>query len=703
MENRWLESELNEYIKLYGKDWGRDLAERTYSSRLIGAEPNLVLHGGGNTSVKGAYTDILGETHPAIYVKASGRNMAHLEPQDHPGIDLDQLRRLRTLHEMADSAMVNEIRRHLIDAQSPTPSIETFMHAFIPKKFIDHTHADAILILTNQPNGKELVREALGDNIIVLDYIKAGFLLAKYAADAFDANPNAKCMVLMHHGIVTWGDTAKESYDAMIENATLAEKYILAHASNPIKVTVAVSMEEAEKRLSTIAPIVRGVMTPKSENPDKVFDRITMVAFTDEETLEFIDSDNAREMILTPPLTADHLIRTKPIPMWVQRPIFTDLDDVRSRLVEARDRYIEEYNAYIKRHMGLMPDGVSPFDPYPRIIVVQGAGVFCTGHDIESATITRDIARHTLKAKRMITKMGGSYKSISEDDIFDMEYYTLQHAKINKPYIKPLEGETAIVTGAAGAIGSGICRGLLENGCNVAITDLPGDNLDSLVAELKAEFGDHVAGVPIDVTNVDSVSEGIKKTSRIWGGVDIAVINAGIAYVANIKEMELGMFQKLERINVEGALITMKEMAKHFELQGTGGDMVLISTKNVFAPGSAFGAYSATKAAAHQLGRIASMELAPLGVRVNMVAPDAVFSSGSRKSGLWQEVGPSRMRSRGLDEKGLEEYYQSRNLLKARVTAEHVANAVVFFVTRQTPTTGATIPVDGGLPDATPR
>lgn len=266
-----------------------------------------------------------------------------------------------------------------------------------------------------------------------------------------------------------------------------------------------------------------------------------------------------------------------------------------------------------------------------------------------------------------------------------------------------LNGRVALVTGAAGAIGAGVCRGLLNARCRVAATDLPGSRLDSLVEELRSEYGEKVIGVPIDVTDQESVRLGAEEVVRVWNGIDIAVVNAGVAHVSPLEEMDLEAFRRLSEINVEGTLLVLREMARHFRNRGTGGDIILVSTKNVFSPGAKFGAYSATKAAAHQLARIASLELADIGVRVNMVAPDAVFSDGDRKSGLWQEVGPDRMKARGLDEQGLEEYYRSRNLLKARVTADHVANAVLFFASGQTPTTGATIPVDGGLPDATPR
>lgn len=266
-----------------------------------------------------------------------------------------------------------------------------------------------------------------------------------------------------------------------------------------------------------------------------------------------------------------------------------------------------------------------------------------------------------------------------------------------------LKDRVAIVTGAAGAIGRGICRRLLESNCRVAATDLPGENLDALVADYSRGYPERVLGFGMDVTDSGQVSGAISSCIGRFGRLDIGVVNAGLALVSSIEEMEIEEFRHIERVNVEGTLIVLRELARAFRKHGNGGDIVLISTKNVFAPGASFGAYSATKAAAHQLARVASLELAEAGVRVNMVAPDAVFSDGETRSGLWKEVGPGRMKARNLDESGLEEFYRNRNLLKARITADHVANAVLFFVSRQTPTTGATIPVDGGLPDATPR
>lgn len=265
------------------------------------------------------------------------------------------------------------------------------------------------------------------------------------------------------------------------------------------------------------------------------------------------------------------------------------------------------------------------------------------------------------------------------------------------------QNRVCLVTGAAGAIGGAICRRFLQSNSRVFLTDLPGQPLEKIAGELQKTFGEKIFACCLDVTEEQSIVNALALCVKHFGRLDIAVLNAGIAHVSSLEEMALADFRRLEKVNVEGTLLVLKHLAKHFQQQATAGEIILISTKNVFAPGAGFGAYSATKAAGHQLGRIASLELARLDVRVNMVAPDAVFSDGERPSGLWQQIGPERMKARGLDEKGLKEYYRQRNLLKVNVTAEEVANAVLFFASRQTPTTGATLPVDGGLPEATPR
>jgi rhamnose utilization protein RhaD (predicted bifunctional aldolase and dehydrogenase)/NAD(P)-dependent dehydrogenase (short-subunit alcohol dehydrogenase family) len=597
--------------------------------------------------------------------------------------------------------MVNEFRTHLFDHRAPTPSIETLMHAFIPRRVLDHTHADAILALTNQPESARRVRDALGTDVIVLDYVMAGFDLAKAAADAYDANPDARAMVLLRHGVLTWGETARESYEAMIDMVTRAEAYLARAAPRPLAVLVATPLELARQRLTRTAPIVRGLLATPSGIPDRPHRRMILRPLVERAVLDFVDADGARALALTPPLTADHLIRTKATPLWIDAPSYDDPVALRAEIARAITDYAERYQRYVHAHAPSAAP-VSAVDPLPRVVLLPGLGALCAGESAEAAEIVRDITAHTLAVKARVAAMG-AYQGLTERELYEMEFYSLQQAKLGAGPEPLLARAVALVTGAAGAIGSGIARGLLQAGCHVAVTDLPGGNLDSLVAELRRSFASRVIGVALDVCDPDSVARGFDAVSETWGGVDLVVVNAGAAHVSALAAMELEAFRRLERVNVEGTLLVLREAARHFEQQATGGDIVVVSTKNVFAPGAQFGAYSATKAAAHQLARIASLELAALDVRVNMVAPDAVFSEGDRKSGLWQEVGPDRMRARGLDERGLEEYYRNRNLLKARVTAEHVANAVIFLASRQTPTTGATIPIDGGLPEATPR
>jgi rhamnose utilization protein RhaD (predicted bifunctional aldolase and dehydrogenase)/NAD(P)-dependent dehydrogenase (short-subunit alcohol dehydrogenase family) len=703
MQSRWSDSESSEFVARYVKSYGGDLALRTYTSRLIGAESALVLHGGGNTSVKTTFTDLLGRELTGVFVKASGHDLAVIEPEGHTGLYLDGLSDLRALETLDDGAMVNAFLTTRFDSAAATPSIEALLHAFIPATYVDHTHADAILALTNQPNGMDVVREALGGDVIVIDYVKPGFHLAKAAADAYDKKPDAVGMVLAKHGLLTWGEDARESYERTIDLVTRAEEYLARHAGGAGLEVSTTDSFTARERFVAIAPVLRGLLAVETGDPDLPYDRMILRPLITDEALSLVDSERGKKTALTPPLTADHLIRTKPFVCWVDDPVFDDPAGMKERLAAAVESFATEYDAYVDRHASRLASGVERFDPIPRVIMIPGVGVVCAGRNVAEAGIVRDITAQTTGVKLKLAEAGCEYVGLSEDHLFDMEYFSLQHAKLSRRPRPALESSVAVVTGAAGAIGAGVCEGLLEAGCHVAVSDVDAERLVALTAEFKRRYGDRVFAVPIDVTSPESVRDGFGRIIQGWGGIDIVIANAGAAHVAALSDLEPDVFRKLEAINVEGTLHVFAEAGRHFEKQGTGGDIVLVSTKNVFAPGATFGAYSATKAAAHQLARIASQELAPLGVRVNMVSPDAVFSHGEHRSGLWSEVGPGRMKARGLDEKGLEDYYKNRNLLKMRVTAEHVANAILFFVTHQTPTTGATIPIDGGLPDSTPR
>src|SRR5215472_16274559 len=361
MQNRWSDEEACRFVAEYAPQWGEDLALRTYSSRLLGAEECLVLRGGGNTSVKSYTTSVLGEQVPALYVKASGYNLADISPDGHSGVDLEFLKRLRVLQELSDDAMADQFRAHLFNPRAATPSLETLAHAFLPPKFIDHTHADAILALTNQTDGERHVRQALGDSVLILDYVRPGFELAKAAAEAYESRPGSKAMVWMRHGLVAWGATARESYQATIELVTRAEQYLAERAARPLVVQVSTSQSVAEERLASVAPLVRGLLAVPSGDPDRPWRRVILQSLIDRETLDLVDSDRGKQIALTSPLTSDHLIRTKALPLWLDEPAYADPLKLRQQLSTALRDYATAYKAYIERYSAQMPREISAF------------------------------------------------------------------------------------------------------------------------------------------------------------------------------------------------------------------------------------------------------------------------------------------------------------------------------------------------------
>jgi len=691
MQNRWSEEAAGELSAGIVGQAEHDLKQRIYSARLVGAEPELVLYGGGNVSVKTSLPDVFGNDTPVTFVKASGCDMRAIDESGFVALDQEYLATLRTIDSLTDRRMKTELSLHLARPSDKSPSIESLMHVFLPAKYVDHTHPPSILALTNQTGGDGIVLEVLGEGVTVVPYVKPGFQLAAVVARAYDDRPEAEGIVLLKHGLVTWGDTARDAYEKTVAIVTRAQEHLRASRKKKPTVSLPEAVRGAEERYRAIAPLIRGLVSAE---------RCILRPWISEEILSFLAAENGEELALTAPLTPDNLIRTGLKPLWIGQPAFDDVERLRSQITEGIAGFSKQYSDYVRRNAG-SADHTRGHGP--KTILFPGMGAVCVGRDVREASIARDITRQTLSVKLAIAESDGTYEGLPEDQLYDMEYDDFQQAKLRREDKILPPGTVGLVTGSAGAIGSGVCERLLEEGCHVALTDLAGENLDSMWEELHDRYGDRVLRVPLDVTLEESVREGFARVVEEWGGIDLLVINAGLALVSSLGAMELDEFRRLERVNVEGTLLVLREATGIFERQAKGGDVIVVSTKNVFAPGAGFGAYSATKAASHQLARIASLELAGMDVRVNMVAPDAVFGHGERKSGLWATVGPDRMRARGLDQEGLEEYYRNRNLLKAKVTAEHVANAVMFFATRQTPTTGATIPVDGGLPDATPR
>ncbi|MBT8373756.1 MAG: SDR family NAD(P)-dependent oxidoreductase, partial [Deltaproteobacteria bacterium] len=364
----------------------------------------------------------------------------------------------------------------------------------------------------------------------------------------------------------------------------------------------------------------------------------------------------------------------------------------------------QSYRRYFNKQLKDKGVDRKPLDPYPRVFLVAGLGLVCLGFTRQDARIAADIAEHTIRAKLKAILLD-KYVPISDSHVFDMEYWYMQQKKLHLLASPPsLQGQVALITGGAGAIGFGIADRLLASGAVVVLSDIDEPGLQKVQSILVERYTEsQVEVITFDVTKYSSVEKAFEKISCKLGGIDIVVPNAGTAHVAKIEDLDPDKLDQVLAVNLKGTFNTIKASIPVFKRQETGGNIVVVSSKNVLDPGAAFGAYSASKAGAHQISKIAALELAELGVRVNMVNPDAVFGDEEVSSKLWDLIGPDRMECRGLDCHGLQEYYRDRNLLKASVLAEHVGNAVVFFVSNQTPTTGASLPVDGGIPAAFPR
>ncbi len=707
MESRWVDREAAEYVERLAPRWGEEMALRVYTSRLIGRDPDLVMHGGGNTSLKGSVTTLVGDRVEALFVKGSGWDLDAIEPPGLPAVDLGHLRRLRALDALSDEEMVNQLRTHLFDAGAPNPSVETLLHAFLPHRFIDHTHADIALVVTNQPAAEQaaLVREAFGPRWAVVPYVMPGFALAKLAAEVFERDPDVEGLVLLNHGLFTFADDARTAYGRMIAGVDRAERFVAARTRAASRATAIVSadLDRARAAAARLAPVLRSALAEPGPDADRPWRRMVLEYRVSEESLAVLARADAGALALANPLTPDHVIRTKGPALLLEAPLPLDDDAaLRERVFAGVRRFREAYDSYVEASMPRARTRVTKLDSTPRVILVPGVGVFTAGRTKLDARIAADIAEHTLRAKALANDLG-RYVALADGDLFDMEYWVLEQAKLGKAQDAALAGQVALVTGAAGAIGFGIAKQLVGAGAHVVLSDIDGERLDAACRELDPKGRGLVAGLVMDVTDEESVTAGIADTCRLYGGLDVLVLNAGVAHVSALEDLDPAALRRVIDVNLVGYFLVLREGARLLRRQATGGNVVVNSSKNVFAPGADFGAYSASKAGAHQLGKIAALELAGAGVRVNMINADAVFGDPQRPSGLWQEVGPARARSRGLDPATLQDYYRQRNLLRVAVTPEHVGNAVVFLASNQTPTTGATIPVDGGVAEAFPR
>ena len=686
MQNRWSDKKA---------DGLSDLELLVYQSRLLGEDPALVLWGGGNTSLKVTETDFRGRPASVIRIKASGSDMKSCTSADFPALRLDDILPLFEGESMSDEDMVAYLRRCMLDPGAPRPSIETLLHAFLPYVSIVHSHADAVIALTNNANAGRSLEAAFGGAVGGVEYRRPGFALAKQVGEVARANLDLRGVALSNHGLLTWGDTPREAYDSHIDLVARAEEYL-----NPKRRggpafggrgRAPLTDDERRRMSARIAPTLRGLVGSRSK----------MVLRYDDspEVLEFVDSVRGKELIAIGPATPDHVIRTKGAPLWTEVDSPEDTVAMQAQLASAVDAYIAGYARYYEEQA----DGSVPMlDPYPRIILAPGLGMWSTGKDAHTARMSGEMYRHTIDIIGSAEGMGG-YASISARDIFEAEYWPLELYKLTlAPSEKELERHVALVTGGAHGIGEAIARRLASEAAHVVVTDLDQAACQAVADELNQAHGDGRAmGLRMDVTDEAEVEAAFQQVRLAYGGLDILVSNAGIAPVGALDQLSLSDWQRAMDINATGHFLVARQAVTIMREQSLGGSMVFVGTKNVPSPGKDFGAYSASKAAEVQMAKVLAIENGEYGIRCNIVNPDAIFQG----SGLWsQEVREQRAQAHGISVDALEDFYRKRNLLQASITAEDVAEIVLFLAgPRSSKTTGAMLPVDGGVRDAFPR
>jgi len=588
MKSGWTKAGAQEAIERFGEQHGEDLALRVYTSRLIGSDPNLVLHGGGNTSLKSTRTTLLGDLIDVLFVKGSGTPLDAVEPRDLPGLELAPLRRLRGLESLSDEEMLNQLRIHLLEASSPNPSVETLLHAFLPHHFVDHSHADAVLALTNQPEGEALAREALGERVVVVPYIMPGLPLAKAVVEALERQPATQGAVLLQHGLCSFAEEARTSYELHIEFVDLCEQYLARKVgSRPLLTARPGSARSGspESRVAATAPILRGLLAEETDDEDHPRRRWVMEWRGSPAVLDFCSSQEARELVRQGPLTPDHVIWTKALPLYVEDPHWQEPDGLAEQLGHAVAEYRRDYDRYFEGCAQAKGVTLAKLDSTPRVVLLPGAGALCFGRSKREARIAADITEHTLAAK-ILAQAVGRYQSAAPSDLFDVEVWRLERAKLGSSNQRPLDRQVVLVTGGAGAIGLGVAEVCAAAGAHVVLADLDGERTREAAARLEARHGaGSVAGLEVDVTDEASVGNGFDAACVAYGGIDVVVPNAGIALVSPIEELSGDEARRVADVNYLGVLNTIREAARVFRLQGTGGHIVVNSSKNVFAPG----------------------------------------------------------------------------------------------------------------------
>jgi rhamnose utilization protein RhaD (predicted bifunctional aldolase and dehydrogenase)/NAD(P)-dependent dehydrogenase (short-subunit alcohol dehydrogenase family) len=637
-----------------------DLALRVYTSRLLGRDKSLVLHGGGNTSVKVRARNLLGDEEDVIHVKGSGWDLETIEEAGFPPLPLDYVKRLATLPVLSDAQMSNELLTHTLRAGAPAPSVETILHALLPYKFVDHTHADAFIAISNTADGSARIREVYGDSLVYIPYVMPGFDLARSCAAIFprERTPRTIGMALEHHGLFSFGDTARESYERMIDLVRRAEDYLRRNGAWQIPF---------ETAPTPAAVPALALATLRRELSEVAGFPLLLASTGDERGRAFARRTDLARVATQGPATPDHSIRTKRVPMV-------------GRDVKA---YAAEYRRYFEEHAHRTGRKLTMLDASPRVVLDPEFGLLAVGKTVAETAIVAEVYAHTIEIISRAERLGG-WAALSSADIFDVEYWELEQAKLQVKGTKPLfQGEVAVVTGAASGIGKACVASLLKRGAAVVGLDLN----PSITSTFKRR--DYL-GIVCDLTDEASLRTALAQAVTAFGGVDMLVLNAGIFPPgAPIATLPTENWRRVLGINLDASFVLLREAHPFLKLAPKGGRVAVIGSKNVPAPGPGAASYSASKAALNQLVRVAALEWGKDGIRLNTIHPNAVFDTG-----LWTpEIIAQRAKSYGLSV----EAYKTNNVLRTEITSHDVAElAAELCGPLFAKTTAAQVPVDGG-------
>jgi len=637
------------------------LALRAYSSRLLGRDRSLVLHGGGNTSIKLREPNLLGTVEDVLYVKGSGWDLETIQEAGFTPVRLDYLVRLARLRTLSDPQMVNELMTQRLRADAPAPSVEAILHAILPHRYVDHTHADAVLAVTNTADGRKRIEDLYGGLVVVIPYIMPGFDLAALCAREFPgrSSPQTIGMILMNHGVFSFGDSAQESYERMIRLVDRAERYLKQRNAWSLP-RIAVRGERQRQLREEIARL-RHALSQHAGFP--------LVLTTDQSAtaLGFCRHAELPYLAGQGPATPDHSIRTKRIPM-IGRNVA---------------RYAKDYQRYFATHAARSPAPKTMLDPAPRVILDPELGLCAAGRSAKDALIAWEIYRHTMEVVQRAAALG-DYRALSAKNVFDVEYWDLEQAKLKTAGRAPeFAGEIALVTGGASGIGRACVQTLLARGAAVVTLDR---NAKIETLESRPEY----LGVTCDITSARDVDRALETAVRRYGGVDMLVLNAGVfPGGAPIAQGDKDEWRQVMAVNLDANRMLLKVCHPLLKVAPKGGRVAVIGSKNVAAPGLGAAAYSAAKAGLTQLARVAALEWGRDGIRVNVVHPDAVFDTG-----IWtDEVLRERARHYGLTV----EQYKQRNVLGTEIRSRDVAELVCAICGAAfARTTGAQVPIDGG-------